>query len=134
MVLAVVGVMVDPRDLGRTLGDQSDPNAPPSKRAGGGSGKFDPTVFLYDATPGGVGLATRIYEDRESLLRGTLSLIERCACGEGCPACIGPVIGSGREQDALSVQMEGASEEAWEGDRKRLAIKILHELGVTAFR
>ncbi len=131
--VAVVGLMVDPRDLGRTLGDQSDPNAPPSKRAGGGSGKFDPTVFLYDSTPGGVGLATRIYEDRESLLRGTLSLIERCACREGCPACIGPVIGSGREQDALSVEMERAREEAWEGNRKRLAIKILHELGVTAF-
>ena len=83
--VAVVGLMIDPRDLGRTLGDQSDPEAPPSKSAGGGSGKFDPTIFLYDSAPGGVGLATRLYEDRESLLRGTRSLIERCACEAGCP-------------------------------------------------
>ena len=55
--VASVGLMSDPRDLGRTLGDKSEPDGAPSK--GGDGVGFDPTIFLYDHIPGGVGLAPR---------------------------------------------------------------------------
>ena len=89
---ACVGLMVDPRDLGRTIGDRSDPEAPPGRQVGGGPG-FDPTVFLYDHVPGGIGLAPRLFEERETLLRRARRLIEGCSCDDGCPACIGPDVG-----------------------------------------
>lgn len=87
--VACVGLMIDPRDLGRTLGSRHDEEGPPRKETSGGPG-FDPTVFLYDQIPGGVGLAARLYELREELLRRTRLVLERCECPEGCPACIGP--------------------------------------------
>ncbi|MEO0326126.1 MAG: Zn-binding domain-containing protein, partial [Myxococcota bacterium] len=88
-VVAATGLMVDPRDVGTTVGDQSTEGAPPSSGGGG----FDPTLFLYDAVPGGIGLAPRLFDEREGLLRRARSLIERCACARGCPACIGPDAG-----------------------------------------
>jgi len=90
--VGAVGLMIDPRDLGRTLGEQADGGAPPSK-TGPLSAGFDPTLFLYDHTPGGVGLAARLFEEREALLGRARQLVERCACGDGCPACIGPASG-----------------------------------------
>ncbi len=81
--VAAVGLMVDPRDLGRTLG---------GRESGGGQGAplFDPTLYLYDSVPGGVGLATRLYDEREELLRRTRALLDRCGCEDGCPSCVGP--------------------------------------------
>jgi DEAD/DEAH box helicase domain-containing protein len=94
-LIASMGLMIDPRDLGRTLGDRHDPEGPPGKDAprGGGEPGFDPTVFLYDQVAGGVGLAPRLFDERESLLRRTLALVSACACADGCPACIGPGAG-----------------------------------------
>lgn len=87
-LVAAVGLMCDPRDLGKTLGDRGDDQAPPSSGEGGPG--FSPTLFLYDNVPGGVGLAPRLFEEREALLVRTRSLIESCPCADGCPACIGP--------------------------------------------
>ena len=42
--VSAVGLMIDPRDLGHTLGDRTDENTPPGKRRGGAPG-FDPTLF-----------------------------------------------------------------------------------------
>lgn len=96
--VAALGLMIDPRDLGRTLGDRSDPDAPPSKGDGPG---FDPTIFLYDQVPGGVGLAPRIFDERERILVSARVLVTACGCEDGCPACIGPSIG-GEELDRTS--------------------------------
>ncbi|MEM9075121.1 MAG: helicase-related protein, partial [Myxococcota bacterium] len=93
--IAAMGLMVDPRDLGRTLGDQSDPQGPPQSGATG----FDPTLFLYDAIPGGVGLAPRLFDEHGTLLRRARTSIEACACETGCPACIGPTAGHIGESD-----------------------------------
>jgi len=86
--VAAVGLMCDPRDLGHVLGERTGEGEHPQKGDADGAG-FDPTIFLYDHVPGGVGLATRLFEDRESLLRRTRELIESCPCDGGCPACIG---------------------------------------------
>ena len=88
--VAAVRLMIDPRDLGRTLGDRDEPEAPPSSKSGPG---FDPTLFLFDAVPGGVGLAARLFDAREVLLAQARGVIERCPCVQGCPACIGPTVG-----------------------------------------
>jgi hypothetical protein len=65
--------------------------------------------------PGGVGLASRLFDERESLLRKTRVLLDGCACDEGCPACVGP----------------GAVDAVHRG-RKSLALAVLSALGVTA--
>ena len=85
--VATVGLMCDPRDLGLAMGDRSSEGDLPGTGEGGAG--FDPTIFLYDAVPGGVGLAPRLFTERENLLVRTRSLIASCACDAGCPACIG---------------------------------------------
>jgi DEAD/DEAH box helicase domain-containing protein len=64
---------------------------------------FQPTLFLYDAYPGGVGLSSYLFSRREELLTGTLSVVERCSCAHGCPSCVGPsgAVGEKAKQDAV---------------------------------
>jgi DEAD/DEAH box helicase domain-containing protein len=86
-------LMCDPRDISQTLGDGGGPGggaAPGRDPFGGRTGGFDPTVFLFDALPGGVGLAPRIFERAEELLSRARGLMEGCRCAHGCPACVGP--------------------------------------------
>ncbi|MHB8874726.1 MAG: DEAD/DEAH box helicase [Myxococcaceae bacterium] len=112
--VACVGLMIDPRDLGRTVGSKSEPEGPPRKDPHAGAG-FDPTLFLYDNIPGGVGLAGRLFEERDELLRRGRALLEGCTCASGCPACIGPELGAPAHGET--------------GPRKRLARELLVALG-----
>jgi DEAD/DEAH box helicase domain-containing protein len=125
--VASVGLMVDPRDLGHTLGDRTDADAPPSKGQGGAPG-FDPTLFLYDKVPGGVGLAARLFEVRGDLVRRARQLIEGCACAEGCPACVGPV----QAQAAAQTPAQEPAGQPLTNDRRRVALELLTALGVSA--
>ncbi len=132
--VAVAGLMIDPRDLGRTLGNRNEQSLPPGKGHGRG---FDPTIFLYDHIPGGVGLAPRLFEERESLLRRTRQLIDTCLCDEGCPACIGPEAGVEQNAAIPADVDEGAAVEAHASQRrvlsrKAFAIEVLSTLGVGA--
>jgi len=113
-VVAAVGLMIDPRDLGRALGSRSEDEGPPSKGQGPG---FDPTIFLYDTVAGGIGLASRMFDEREELLRRARYLIESCECTEGCPGCIGP---------------DASSDEDLEAARKQLVLGLLDAVGVSA--
>jgi DEAD/DEAH box helicase domain-containing protein len=55
-------------------------------------------VFIYDAVPGGVGIAERGFAVLADLWRTTLETIEFCPCEEGCPSCIhSPKCGSGND-------------------------------------
>jgi DEAD/DEAH box helicase domain-containing protein len=55
-------------------------------------------IFIYDVTPGGVGLAARGFDLIEELLQKTGELIASCACDAGCPSCIhSPKCGSGNK-------------------------------------
>jgi DEAD/DEAH box helicase domain-containing protein len=49
-----------------------------------------PTLHLYDATPGGVGLAESCWERFADLVAAASALVVGCACGTGCPSCVGP--------------------------------------------
>jgi len=45
-------------------------------------------IFIYDAHPGGVGIAEKGFELIEKLWEATLRAIVECPCEEGCPSCI----------------------------------------------
>ena len=49
-----------------------------------------PTIYLYDAYPGGIGIAQRIFEIDKELFRSAADAIAKCACKTGCPSCVGP--------------------------------------------
>jgi DEAD/DEAH box helicase domain-containing protein len=95
--VASVLLMVDPRDLGLVSQIRS-----PHHEA--------PTIYLYEAVPGGVGLSERLWQRHEELLAGAAALIGSCGCDAGCPACTGP-------------RLEP------EVDAKALALRLLHDLG-----
>lgn len=121
-LVAAVGLMIDPRDLGRTLGDRDDPDAPPGKGHGPG---FDPTIFLYDQVAGGIGLAPRLFDERDALLRRTRSLVDGCACDFGCPTCIGPAAGTPMGPPAIAVEPVAI-------DRRALVLTLLDAIGLGA--
>jgi DEAD/DEAH box helicase domain-containing protein len=84
--VSALALMCDPRDLGRTIGDDGEGEKPRSRPARQG---FDPTLFLFENVPGGVGLAERIYERAHELVAQARALVADCACPDGCPACVG---------------------------------------------
>lgn len=45
-------------------------------------------IFIYDAYPGGIGIAEKGFELLEELWEATLKVISECPCEEGCPSCI----------------------------------------------
>src|SRR5271157_962946 len=61
------------------LGGLSTPNHPDTNL---------PTIFIYDAYEGGIGIAEKCYELFPELTKATLELVRDCECKEGCPACI----------------------------------------------
>ncbi len=108
--VACLALMCEPRDLGAVpqvraalhgLPRPADagaageyvpgarPSAAPAGQAVGGA----PTIFLYDAHPGGVGLAGRLFLLHSQLLAAAADLLGDCPCPHGCPACVGPVAG-----------------------------------------
>ena len=117
--VSVVGLMVDPHDIGKAMGDGTDADSPGSSSARGQD--FDPTIYLYDHVAGGIGLSPRLYEQREELLMRAYRLLRACPCDLGCPTCIGPaqlgVVGSPTtEADLVS--------------RKHVALELLGQLGL----
>jgi len=55
-------------------------------------------IFIYDAYPGGVGLASHGFEIVLELLEKTRNHVRSCECEEGCPSCIhSPKCGSGNK-------------------------------------
>ncbi len=47
-----------------------------------------PTIFIYDGHPGGVGITQRGYEVFERLVGDADRLIRECPCDDGCPSCV----------------------------------------------
>jgi DEAD/DEAH box helicase domain-containing protein len=100
--VAALSLMCDPRDLGQTLGDGPEPEASTTRPRGP---LFDPTIFLFDNVPGGVGLAERIYLNAGDLAARARQLIGGCACADACPLCVGATEspGSLRKRAALAL-------------------------------
>ena len=90
--VAAVLLMLDPRDLGLVSQVRS-----PHHQA--------PTIYLYEAVPGGVGLSERLYERHAELVAGAADLIAGCACASGCPACTGPRLEPDVDAKALALRL-----------------------------
>ena len=54
-----------------------------------------PAIVLYDRVQGGVGLTETLFESHRDVVAAALSIVERCACKLGCPACVGPLAEAG---------------------------------------
>ena len=50
----------------------------------------EPTIFIYDNYPGGIGFSEPLFGMHEVLLSRTRDLIDGCPCQSGCPSCVGP--------------------------------------------
>ncbi len=48
----------------------------------------NPTIFLYDGHPGGIGIARTAFARFEELCEDARRLIAECGCAAGCPSCI----------------------------------------------
>jgi DEAD/DEAH box helicase domain-containing protein len=88
-------LMCDPRDLGVLAQVQ----APFTGR---------PTLYLYDATPGGVGLTERLYSLTAELIRASREAVDGCSCADGCPGCVGPAIEVGHRGKAVAAELLAA--------------------------
>jgi DEAD/DEAH box helicase domain-containing protein len=60
---------------------------------GGVSTSFHPDtgkaqIFIYDAHPGGIGIAEKGFEMITELWKATLKAVEECPCADGCPSCV----------------------------------------------
>jgi DEAD/DEAH box helicase domain-containing protein len=49
---------------------------------------LEPALFVYDSTPGGVGFAEELFEQRKAWTSAALQLQKSCKCVEGCPGCL----------------------------------------------
>src|SRR5262249_4898838 len=107
----------DVRDLGSWLGD-----APPEAGAAPGgspplttlqgarerlrtSERFEPTMYLYDNQPGGIGLTERLFELLLPLLAPPRHTPAACPCLAGCPSCVGPVNAVGRQARPIAAAL-----------------------------
>jgi DEAD/DEAH box helicase domain-containing protein len=68
-------------------------------------------IFIYDAYPGGVGIAEKGFEFIRELWQATLAAISECPCKDGCPSCIqSPKCGNNNkplDKRAAQVLLEG---------------------------
>ena len=105
--LSAILLMADIRDIDHCIGDKSGQwyvrhgrdrrviTTAPGEIAGSEAvmvDAYDPTVFIFDAYPGGVGFSELLFEQHHTLLDLSKSLISSCPCEHGCPMCVGPVL------------------------------------------
>ncbi len=109
--LAPVFLLCDIRDLGSWLGDQTPAGqgevaTHQSARARLlAADRFNPTIYLYDSAPGGIGLAEGLFQVLPSLLARGLETLKACPCRWGCPSCVGPVNEVGRRAKAIATTL-----------------------------
>ncbi len=104
--LAVMLLMADVRDVDRCIGDKSGkwfvqhglgqrtimPGQVEEGAAPVNVDAYDPTIFIFDAYPGGIGFSALLFEKHDQLLAAGQSAIVSCPCTHGCPSCVGPTL------------------------------------------
>jgi len=112
--IASLLMMCDRLDLGTTIGDRiedvaasADDHRLAAKADGKGVAReyFEPTLYLYDAYPGGIGMSEPLFHIHNLLIKRTRDLILSCPCEKGCPSCVGPVgeTGERAKEAALAI-------------------------------
>ena len=66
---------------------------------------FEPTLFLYDNFPGGVGFSPQIFDRFPELLSHADRLLRECECEAGCPSCVGPPNEVGDKAKAIALEL-----------------------------
>ncbi|MDD3535729.1 MAG: DEAD/DEAH box helicase [Candidatus Cloacimonetes bacterium] len=68
----------------------------------------NPIIALYDMIPGGIGLAKKIYDLQDIILKSAYEQLQNCPCEDGCPSCVGPVSenGEGAKAHAAAILEE----------------------------
>lgn len=114
-------VMSDIRDIDRCIGDKSGewfvrygrdrrviteiPGQPANVPVNLMENAYDPTVFIFDAYPGGIGFSDNLFERHDELIRAARSLIISCPCDHGCPMCVGPALEVGPSAKQAAIQI-----------------------------
>ena len=116
--IAAMLLMADIRDIDRCIGDKSGEwyvrygrdhrvitANPAASTQNIMANAFDPTLFLFDAYPGGIGFSELLFEQHDKLLAAARDHIRNCPCDHGCPMCVGPTleVGPGAKQTALAI-------------------------------
>jgi DEAD/DEAH box helicase domain-containing protein len=122
--LAAMLLMADLHDLDRAIGDKSgewfvrhsrnirtltaspsDPDQTTEGRPLTMVDAFDPTLFIFDAYPGGIGFSELLFAEHQRLLSSARELIRSCSCTHGCPTCVGPTleVGMSAKEAALAI-------------------------------
>ena len=103
-------VDVRPHGFGATIGEgalesEGDPREWPGTPESSEGEFFEPTLYLYDAYPGGIGLSEPLFHLHDLLIRRTRELIASCQCDKGCPSCVGPAgeTGERAKEAALAI-------------------------------
>ena len=88
-------LMCDSHDLGLSIDGVSLEGA--SRVGGSAKGALqdampsvEPTIFIYDNYPGGIGFSEPLLSMHDALMAKTRELIDTCPCQSGCPSCVGP--------------------------------------------
>ncbi|RME25660.1 MAG: DUF1998 domain-containing protein, partial [Candidatus Zixiibacteriota bacterium] len=82
--MAPLWVMCDRRDL-RAI---SQVRAPFTEQ---------PTIYLYENIPCGVGLSEKLFRESDRLFEATFKRLADCPCPSGCPSCVGPSLEVGEK-------------------------------------
>ncbi len=112
--VAPIYLMCDPHDIGV----HHQVRSPVTRR---------PTIFVYDAVPGGVGFAEKLYTMHAELVHAALDLVQRCECVMGCPSCVGPWTEVGAEAKSAVVTLLSALALGYGVGHARLYRQRLHE-------
>ena len=121
--MAALHLMCDPHDLNRCVGDRGakwfirlsrdskgiySSFSSPEEITNEKIDLFEPTLFMYDNYPGGIGFSHQLFDDTMSLLEKTKRLILKCECPYGCPSCVGPIkeVGEKSKEVALALLKE----------------------------
>ena len=103
--IASLELMCEPSDLGVTAQIRSPFTG-------------EPTVYIYEKYPGGVGFSERLYAAHNNLVERALSILHNCPCPTGCPSCVGPAeeIGIDGKMHAIKllkeVRLHGTNKQA----------------------
>ena len=49
---------------------------------------FRPAIFVFDRTPGGIGLTESLFANRNAWIEDAGELLSGCSCKDGCPSCL----------------------------------------------
>ncbi len=67
-----------------------------------------PTIYIYDSYPGGVGFSRKIYLMYEEIIKAASEYLAKCPCEAGCPSCVGPMLEVGEKGKEAAGVLLGA--------------------------